>query len=81
MRFDEEGRLWVRTFRGDNVRTVFDVFSGRLEYLGEVHAPEPFNGPWDLGFGALVGVVPGELDVPIVKVWRVHEALEGAARP
>ncbi len=72
-RFDGQGRLWVRTPRGKEGPTVFDVFSGELEYLGEVHAQERIAGPWDLGYDRLAGVVHGDLDVPFVKVWRIRE--------
>ncbi len=72
LRFDGAGRLWVRTPRGGTGNTVFDVFSDRLEYLGEVHAPARISS-YDLGYGTLAGVVRGEFDIPTVKVWRVVE--------
>ncbi len=73
LRFDGVGRLWVRTPRGGDQVTVFDVFSDKLVYLGEVHAPGWITS-FDLSYGTLAGVVRGELGVPIVKVWRVVEA-------
>jgi hypothetical protein len=36
LRFDESGRLWVRTERGDASSTVFDLFSAEGAYVGEV---------------------------------------------
>jgi hypothetical protein len=36
LRFDDAGRLWARTMRGNESSTVFDLFASDGKYLGEV---------------------------------------------
>lgn len=36
LRYDPHGRLWVRTMRGDEATTVFDVFASSGAFLGSV---------------------------------------------
>jgi hypothetical protein len=36
LRYDTAGRLWVRTMRGDETKTIFDLFDQSLSYVGEV---------------------------------------------
>jgi hypothetical protein len=69
LRFDEQGRLWVRTERGSG-STVFDIFDPVGEYLGETTLPGRIDA-FALGDGHLAVEVLGDLDVPSVQVWRV----------
>lgn len=39
LRFDDAGRLWAKTARGNENSTVFDVFAPDGKYLGEVTVP------------------------------------------
>jgi hypothetical protein len=39
LRFDDSGRLWAKTMRGDERTTVFDLFNAEGDYLGEVSVP------------------------------------------
>jgi hypothetical protein len=39
LRFDDAGRLWARTMRGNESSTVFDLFASDGKYLGEVTVP------------------------------------------
>lgn len=70
LQFDGSGRLWVRTSRALPGRTIFDVFGADLQYLGEVGVDRPV-GVYSVRDGWLVGVTPGELDIPRIGVWRV----------
>jgi hypothetical protein len=36
LRYDDAGRLWVLTMRGDERRSVFDVFDADARYVGEL---------------------------------------------
>ena len=39
LRFDDTGRLWAKTMRGNERTTVFDLFGREGKYLGEVTVP------------------------------------------
>lgn len=39
LRFDDAGRLWAKTMRGNENSTVFDIFARDGRYLGEVAVP------------------------------------------
>jgi hypothetical protein len=39
LRYDDSGRLWVKTMRGNESSTVLDVFAPDGKYLGEVRVP------------------------------------------
>jgi hypothetical protein len=70
LEYDDHGRLWVRTNRGETGETVFDLFDASGAYLGEIVAPKTI-GAFDVAHGLLAGSTSGELDVPTVTVWRV----------
>lgn len=70
LQFDGRERLWVRTSRALPGRTIFDVFGADLQYLGEVGVDRPVA-IYSVRDGWLVGVTPGELDIPRIGVWRV----------
>lgn len=70
--WDGAGRLWARTERGGPGSTVFDVFSPRGDFLGEVRIEAPV-GAFTLGGDQLAGVVTDpELGVERVRRWRVR---------
>lgn len=71
LRYDPAGRLWVQTGRGDESRTVFDVFSAAGIYLGEVMAPGVVSA-WSLGGEYLVTSQENQDGVPQVSLWKVH---------
>jgi hypothetical protein len=70
LRYDGAGRLWVRTMRGDDSRTIFDLFAASGAFLGSVEMAGPvqlfaFNGRWMVTTGE-------DADgVPQVTRWRV----------
>jgi hypothetical protein len=75
LQFDALGRLWVRATRGSNdtpVSTVFDVFSPRLEFLGEVTV-DGRVGEFHFAEGLLVGVNGNGQSRSSVRVWRILE--------
>ena len=39
LRFDDTGRLWAKTMRGNESSTVFDLFAADGKFLGEVSVP------------------------------------------
>ena len=63
LRYDSHGRLWVRTERGDDTRTLFDVFAvsgvflGGVEMAGQVRH-FAFNGSWMLTTGEDADGIP-----------------------
>lgn len=70
LRYDAAGRLWVRTTRGGDVRTIFDVFDPAGGRIGEV-AVEGVIGAFAFGHGMLVGALGGPDAIPRVGTWRV----------
>lgn len=66
--FDPQGRLWVRTNRGDGRHTVFDVFAG-TRLLGEVTVDAAID-DWALGPAGLVAEVRTTDSIPRVRIWR-----------
>ena len=73
LRYDDAGRLWVRTTRGAELQTVFDVFAPAGTFLGSVTLPA------HVGTFALAGswLVTGGEDadgIPRVTLWRVRWA-------
>ena len=67
--YDDAGRLWVRTTRGRDGMTVFDLFDRTGTFLGEVRIDAAI-GMFTVRAGFLAGVTVGELDIPTVTVWR-----------
>jgi hypothetical protein len=70
LRFDDSGRLWVWTLRGDETRTILDVFAADGKYLGEVTIPMRIAS-YGLGGSYLVAAGENADGIPIVEVWTV----------
>ncbi len=70
LRYDAQGRLWVRTERGGMHETLFNVFDAGGRFLGETRIPERM-GSYAIGNGLLAGVVWDESDVEYIGVYRV----------
>ncbi len=71
LRFDEQGRLWVRAERALPARTLFDVFDPGGRYVGEV-ALTGVAAEFALGAGILAAAMRDELGVERVRVFRVE---------
>ena len=70
LKFDERGRLWVRTERAAAGRTIFDVFDPTGHYLGEVEAPAQVS-EFALGVGVLAAAASDSLGVQRIRTWTV----------
>jgi hypothetical protein len=70
LRFDETGRLWAETMRGDETKTVFDVFAKNGAYLGEVTVPMRVTA-FALGGSYLATAGENANGIPVVTVWTV----------
>lgn len=71
LRYDDSGRLWVRTMRGDDAHTIFDVFSPAGALLGSVTIAQQvqafaFGGRW------MITAFEDEDGVPKVRRWVVR---------
>lgn len=71
IRFDDAGRLWARTMRGNESTTVFDLFSPDGRYLGEVNVPA-FIGAFALAGRWLVADVESPDGTPRIVFWEVR---------
>jgi sugar lactone lactonase YvrE len=70
LRYDDANRLWVRTMRGDETKTVFDVFAPNRSFLGSVTIPMRIT-RFALGGPYLVTAGESEDGIPEVRVWSV----------
>jgi hypothetical protein len=75
LRFDPEGRLWVRTARARE-GTLFDLFDAEGGYLGEVRVPGRVQA-FGMGDGLLAAAVLDDYDVATVRIWRVEATPPG----
>jgi hypothetical protein len=74
LRYDDAGRLWVRTERGGADNTIFDLFDGSGEWLGEVRLPDRI-GRFALGAGLLAGVTFDADEAQYVAVYRLVDPI------
>jgi hypothetical protein len=70
-RYDEAGRLWVLTGRGNESHSVFDLFDERGAFLGELVVPGGITrfavaGAW------LVTAAFSDEYFPVVQLWRAN---------
>ena len=70
-RYDSAGRLWVKTGRGDETRTVFDLFAPSGTYLGEVVVPGRVSS-FSLAGSYLATAGENDDGVPQVSLWSVR---------
>jgi sugar lactone lactonase YvrE len=70
LRYDDAGRLWVLTQRGDETKSVLDVFSPAGAFLGEVTVPMRVSG-FNLGGSSLVTAGENDVGIPVVTVWAI----------
>lgn len=73
LRYDDAGRLWVRTERGGPARTIFDLFDPQGRFLGEAELPVAIR-DFDIAGDFLAAAVRGSDDIPQVSLWRVRDA-------
>ncbi len=70
LRYDPRGRLWVKTGRGTDTRTILDVFAPSGDFLGEVPVPGKVTG-FAFGGNYLVTAAEDAQGTPRVTLWRV----------
>ena len=71
LRYDPAGRLWVKTGRGDESKTVFDVFTASGAYLGEVAVPGTVSS-FSLNGSYLITAGEHRDGFPQVTLWSVR---------
>jgi hypothetical protein len=71
LRYDDGGRLWVRTLRGTERATVFDIFAPSGGFVGEVTVPAAVNG-YSLAGAYLATASEREDGIPVVVLWAVR---------
>ena len=71
LRFDDSGRLWARTMRGNESSTVFDLFAPDGKYLGEVMVPAVI-GAFSIAGRWFVGDVEADDGTPRVAFWEIR---------
>ena len=71
LRYDDSGRLWVRTLRGTGRATVFDIFAPSGAYLGELTVPLKVDA-YSLAGSYLATASEREDGVPVVVLWSVR---------
>jgi len=71
LRYDDAGRLWVRTLRGTGRTTVFDVFGPTGAFVGEVTLPMQVSA-YSLAGSYLATASEREDGVPVVVLWSVR---------
>jgi hypothetical protein len=71
LRYDDTGRLWVRTMRGNENSTVFDLFGADGRYLGELTVPAAI-GSFSLAGRWLAATTESDDGVPRIVLWEVR---------
>jgi len=71
LRFDDAGRLWVRSMRGDQVSSVFDLFTAAGSFAGEVRLDGAVDRFAHAGHWIVVGGTT-TADYPVVRLYRVR---------
>jgi hypothetical protein len=71
LRYDDSGRLWVRTQRGTARTTVFDVFGAGGGYIGEVVIPMAVAS-YSLAGSYLATAGERADGIPVVTIWTVR---------
>ena len=71
LRYDDSGRLWIRTLRGTGKTTVFDLFSAAGAYVGEVTIPLAVEA-YSLAGSYLATAGENAAGIPVVTIWTVR---------
>jgi hypothetical protein len=71
LRFDDAGRLWAKTMRGNETSTVFDLFAPDGKYLGEVTVPAAI-GTYSLAGRWFAADVESEDGTPRVALFEIR---------
>jgi hypothetical protein len=71
LRYDDGGRLWVRTMRATGQATVFDVFAPDGQFVGEVTVPLAVHA-YSLAGDYLATAGEREDGTPVVVLWAVR---------
>ena len=71
LRYDDSGRLWARTMRGNESSTVFDLFAPDGKYLGEVMVPAVI-GTFSIAGRWFVADVESDDGTPRVRFWEIR---------
>lgn len=71
LRYDDAGRLWVRTMRAIGNSTVFDIFGANGQYIGEVTVPMAVESYSLAGQFLATSGDRGD-GVPVVVLWTVR---------
>ena len=71
LRYDDAGRLWVRTMRGVGKSTVFDIFSASGTYVGELTLPVAVES-YSLAGSYLATATEREDGIPVIVLWAVR---------
>ena len=71
LRFDDAGRLWVRTMRGDEASTILDVFAPDGRFIGEVIVPTAIAA-FSLGGRWLAADTEAADGTRVVRIWEVR---------
>jgi hypothetical protein len=71
LRYDDAGRLWVKTMRADGPSTVFDVFAASGQYLGEVTVPMKVETYALAGRYLATAGIREDNGIPVVVLWTV----------
>jgi hypothetical protein len=71
LRYDDAGRLWVRTMRATGNATVFDIFAPTGAFIGELTLPAKVEA-FSLAGSYLATAMERDDGVPIVVLWSVR---------
>jgi len=71
LRYDDSGRLWVRTMRGNEGVTIFDLFGANGRYVGEVRVPAEV-GAFSLAGRFLAASVVTDDGYAVVRLFEVR---------
>ena len=71
LRYDDSGRLWAKTMRGNESSTVFDLFAADGRYLGELTVPGAI-GTFSIAGRWFVADVESEDGTPRIGIWQLR---------
>ena len=72
LRYDDAGRLWVRTERGSAGRTIFDLFDPDGRFAGAIEVPARLR-EYDIAGEYLAAATVGDDELPMISLWRIRE--------